>query len=222
MSTSNSSTPPGPDARRRRRGERGRRRVGEGHRRRRAIDEIGLGAGRGHGFGVAALLQIALGVGHGIGAVAQRLKALHRLLPGVGLAGAGQRRREVVGRGRVVRLGVDAPPETAATASSNSRCCRSTWPRLTFVGRVGRIDLEHASKRRGGIIDAVVARGRSGPARTSGCGRSGSAATAARASGAAVSEMAAIEQRDREIEMRERQGCASICSACRNDSAAAS
>ena len=137
----------------------------------------------------------------GIRAVAQRLKAPHRLLTGVGIARPCERRREVVRRGGVVRFRrrrrakqLDGLVELALL--------QEHLPEIDLRRGVIRIDLEHTPKRRSGVLDTVVASGDEAEherrLRTIGqCGH-GRARF-----GRGLIQVAAIEQRDRQVEMRE-------------------
>ena len=175
--------------------------VRERDRRRCRVDQVGFGAGRGERFGVLPLLEIGLRVGPRVGCAAKRFEPLHRGRSAL-IAGSSKGHRQTVCCGRVVRLGCDR------FAQKRDRLRVLTLlgvdlPEIDLGADVGRIELERFLERTDRIFGTVLCT-RDEPEQVVGL-RRGQPRGGGLRFGPGTVRLAAIEQGEREVEMRERE-----------------
>src|SRR5262249_39880969 len=161
------------------------------------IDELRLRARRGDGFRVASLLEVRLRIGDGVVGGAQRLKAIHRVAR-ARIAAARQGGGEAVRRRRVERL----RGCRRAQQLDRFRILALLQIELPEVGRgtrVRRIDRAHAPERGDRVIDAIFG-SRDQTEQVVGFGTSGQRSARGLELGPRRLRVAAIEQRDAEIQ----------------------
>ena len=121
----------------------------------------------------------------------------------LGAAGARQRQRGAVGGGHVVRLRrqrlLEQPQRLVVAA-----LLQVDLAEMDLRPGVGRIELQHPRERGDRLVEAVLGLRRQAEHEVRG-GASGRRAAAARASTRGVGRVAAVEQRDRQIEPGERE-----------------
>ena len=118
------------------------------------IDEPGLSARRSDRFRVASLLEIRLRERHRVAALAQLLELVHRRAALVCRAAAHQRGGEAVGGGGVERLGLDGRPQQLDRLVE-AALLHEELSEIDRRADVGRIELAHPCERPHRIVCAI-------------------------------------------------------------------